>query len=204
MYNANMNEIKSVIEKRKFEDVKDCKFVSDSERQLVLLGIEILKTIKTYRQDCNSLHERITKKEGALASFSSRLFLSKSTFFQDSIHEKYYLTLNKQAKQIKELIKSVNNNELQNVIADAIMQDITVPANAIEKKFIRINYDADDYIFHDLIVYISNDTLNKIFSDFINRRASSILPNQKKLIKELKQEFKNRDISVPKKPFKLF
>lgn len=180
------------------------KLLNDIDKQFALLGEEIIRCINKYREDCNVLHEKIEKKQGALESFSQNLFLSKSPFFQDDIHEEYYKKLNKYSEDIKGMIVKVDNQELKNNIVDSLFTDLCKPANKVEQKFIRINYDADDYIFHELISYLTDSKIKDLYINFINRKTSDLLPNQKKLVKELKTELIKRNIEVPKKKFRLF
>ena len=203
MYNLAM-ELLEIIKNKEFEKINDGFFNNELEKEFAMLGIEIIKTIVQYRLNCNVLHEKIEKKEGALTTFSQKLFLSKSTFFQDDIHEKYYLCLDDYALKIKEKADNIDNKELVATIVDALYKELCKPANKVEEQFIRINYDADDYIFHELIPYLSNEELSSLYAEYVNRRTSDFLPNQKKLLKELKEELLNRNLDVPKKKFKLF
>ena len=202
-YNLAM-ELLEIIKNKEFEKINDGFFNNELEKEFAMLGIEIIKTIVQYRLNCNVLHEKIEKKEGALTTFSQKLFLSKSTFFQDDIHEKYYLCLDDYALKIKEKADNIDNKELVATIVDALYKELCKPANKVEEQFIRINYDADDYIFHELIPYLSNEELSSLYAEYVNRRTSDFLPNQKKLLKELKEELLNRNLDVPKKKFKLF
>lgn len=203
MYNQVMGTIKEILVNKQYNELDNYIFSSDYEKEFVLLGTSIIKTIDQYRIDCNALHEKISNKEGALASFSQRIFLSKSSFFQNDIHDNYYLSLSKYSNELKEALVNYDNKEVIAIIVDSIFEGLCKKASKEEEKFVRVNYDADDYIFHDYISYLSDEVLLKLYSDFINRKSSDLLPNQKNLIKEFKKELNNRKLTIPKKQFRL-
>ena len=176
-----------------FEELKE---ITDSE--LAIIACRIIECTRTYRKNCNELHDKITGTEGAIESFTKRIFFSRSTFFSDPLHGKYYDDLNALEPVIYDLIQKEKDDSLASASVDLIIKEITKPANEFEKKFIRINYDADDYIFHRLIDHMSDDALEEVLKDFNSRKRNTVLPNQKKLMDEISKEMKKRGLKTPR------
>ena len=176
----------------RFEELKE---INDSE--LSKVACEVIECTRNYRKECNELYKRILETEGAVESFTKRILFSQGTFFSNPMHNKYYDDLNALEPKISELVVKEDNKNKSEIV-DLVIKEITEKANEYEQKFIRINYDADDYIFHNLIKYMSDDGLKDALKDFNNRKKSTILPNQEKLIKEIKDEMKKRGLEVPK------
>lgn len=197
-----MNEIIENILNRNYTTLQNYKYQNKEVKDFVLLGVDILKIIKKYRKDCDDLHNRIGKTEGALQTFAQAIVLSKSTFFSNPMHDDYFINLDKKHTKLMKIIERVDDSEIVSAMADAIITDLTKPANKIEEKYVRTNYDADDNMFPELIQYLSNETLNKVANDFIvERKINHILPNQQKLIKNIKEELKKRNLTIPKRKF---
>lgn len=163
----------------------------NNEKELIDKYDEIINYIKEYKVKCKDLYESLDKNKTVVASIK-RLFAIKDDFATNEIHDEYFPHLEALKNDLISLIKKVDNESLVSRIADDILVAVCVPATKYEKKYIGINYDADDNIFNDLVKFMSKKEVINLYSDFNSRRA--LLPNQKMLLHTLKAEIKSRGL----------
>ena len=157
-------------------------------------GNDVMNCLIKYHQDAATLRKKYPGN--TMQAAMNQLILGKNEYAQNDLHGEYFTNLENCLKRFDEAMERVSEDpDFRTVLADKIVPEFLKKASQ-DEKYIEFCLDADDYMIHNSVKYMSTGVLKACYEDFTNRGKSQRLPNQEKLYKEMIAELRSRGEDV--------